>query len=264
MVTADLVRAGLVAVMAVPGLPLPVLLALLVAVNVLESPFNAARAALVPDVTGDRYLTALVTDRALQQTAQVLGFAGSGLLLLVCSPATALLVDAASFAVSAVLLRRWVHHRPAADTTTTTVQTTATSSVARPRAGVRWRVRLRRAGADAATGWDTIWSTPATRRAVLLTWLVSAFAIVPEGLAAPWPRPTPASCAGGPSSSPCCSRRTRSATSCPGCGRPGGPAATPSGCSGPWPSWSCCRSRGACSTPPSRSCWPSSSCPGSG
>ena len=185
MVTVDLLRAGLVAAMAVPALPLPVLLVLLVVVNTLESPFDAARAALVPDVTGDRYLTALVTDRTLQQTAQVLGFAGSGLLLLVLRPSSALLVDAASFVASAALLRRWVRHRPAVEAT---LEGSVEGRDAPPAPGVRRRVRLRRAGADAALGWDAIWSHPATRRAVLLTWLVSAFAIVPEGLAAPWAR----------------------------------------------------------------------------
>ena len=176
MIALDLIRAGLVGAMALPSLPLGALLALLVAVNVLESPFDAARAALVPDVSGDLYFAALVVDRTLQQTAQVLGFGGSGLLLLVVSPTTALLADAASFLASAALLRRRVILRPAA---------------ARPEARsgrVNWLFRARRAGADASLGLRVIWSDLHVRRVVLLTWLVSAFAIVPEGLAAPYAR----------------------------------------------------------------------------
>jgi len=69
MVGLDLIRAALVAAMAVPGLPLPILLALLVVVNVAESPFDGARAALVPDITGDRYLAAVVVDRTLHPLA---------------------------------------------------------------------------------------------------------------------------------------------------------------------------------------------------
>jgi len=171
LVTADLIRALLVSAMAVPGLPLTALLSLLVAVNVLEAPFDTARAALMPDVTGDRYLAALVVDQTVQQSAQVLGFAGSGLLLLVFSPTTALLIDAASFLTSALLLRRRVTHRPA---------------VAEGDRNALDRGRARRALTDAKLGLTTIWSDLPVRRAVLLTWLVSACAIAPEGLAAPY------------------------------------------------------------------------------
>ncbi|MDQ6688788.1 MAG: MFS transporter [Actinomycetota bacterium] len=175
MVATDITRALLVAAMAVRGLSLPALLSLLVVVNVLEAPFDAARAALMPDVSGDLYLAALVVDRTVQQTAQVLGFAGSGVLLLVFSPNTALLADAASFLVSAVLLQRRVTHRPAAATATQSVRG-------------RWLPRANQALGDARLGMSTIWSDRRVRRAVLLTWLASAFAIVPEGLAAPYAR----------------------------------------------------------------------------
>jgi len=172
MVGLDLIRAALVAAMAVPGLPLPILLVLLVVVNVAESPFDGARAALVPDITGDRYLAAVVVDRTLHQFAQVLGFAGSGLLLLVFSPTSALLADAVSFAGSAILIRRWIGHRPAA--------------VPDAQAGGGWAARGRRGLADGAVGIGAIWSDPRVRRAVVLTWVVATFAIIPEGLAAPY------------------------------------------------------------------------------
>ncbi len=184
MVTADAVRAVLVVAMAFPPLPLPVLVAMVVVVNALGSPFDAARAALVPDVTGARYLSALAVDRTLQQAGQVVGFAGSGLLLLAVGPHAALLVDAASFAASAVLLRRWVSPRPAA---------AATFPAAGPADGGRrrrrgWGPPVRRALGDAEFGLASIWSDRTVRRAVLLTWVVVAAAVVPEGLAAPFAR----------------------------------------------------------------------------
>ena len=190
MVAADLVRALLVAAMALPRVSLPVLLGLLVVVNVFESPFDAARAALVPDVTGDRYVGALVVDRTFQQTAQVLGFAGSGLLLLVFSPGAALLADAASFLASAALIRRWVRARPAAADPAELVDGPApVDSPGRNKpGGLGWATRARRAGTDARLGWGTIWAGREVRRAVGLTWTVAAFAIVPEGLAAPYAR----------------------------------------------------------------------------
>ena len=173
MVATDLMRVLLVAAMAVPDLPLPVLLALLIAVNVLGAPFDAARAALVPDVTGELYVAALVVDRSLQQASQVLGFAGSGLLLLFVSPSTALLADSGSFLLSALLLKLWVSDRPAA-------------ARADPIDQTGWRAKVGQARDDARIGLHTIWSDVPLRRVVLLTWLVSAFAIVPEGLAAPY------------------------------------------------------------------------------
>lgn len=178
MVTASLAQAVLVAGMAVPGIPLGVLLGLLVVVNALAAPFGAARAALMPEVSGDRYVAALVVDRTFQQTAQIVGFLGTGLLLLAVAPHTALLADAASFLASAALLRRGVLDRPAATSTSGTDQSS--------RRGWAWRVRA--AGADAAAGTAAIWSDPRVRRAVLLIWVVSGFAVIPEGLAAPYAR----------------------------------------------------------------------------
>lgn len=186
MVTINVVQAVLVTGMAVAGTPLPVLLGLLVGVNVLAGPFSAARAALTPDVTGDRYMSALVVDRTFQQTAQLAGFLGTGLLLLAVSPSAAMLADAASFAASAVLLHRGLHHRPAAAGPPAgeapdgpAVSTPAMSG---------WPARLRHAGGDAAAGAAAIWADRRVRRAVLLIWVVSGFAVVPEGLAAPYAR----------------------------------------------------------------------------
>jgi len=194
MVAADAARAVLVVAMAFPPLPLPVLVAMVVVVNALGSPFDAARAALIPDVTGARYLSALAVDRTLQQAGQVLGFAGSGLLLLAVGPHAALLVDAASFAASAVLLRRWVSPRPAAAADgpppaagpVTGPSTGPAHGGRRRRRG--WRPPVRRALGDARFGLGTIWSDRTVRRAVLLTWVVVAAAVVPEGLAAPFAR----------------------------------------------------------------------------
>ncbi|NUS63040.1 MAG: MFS transporter, partial [Saccharothrix sp.] len=54
MVVADAVRAVLLAVMAVPGVPLPVVAALLVVAQLAEPPFAAAQGALLPSVLGER------------------------------------------------------------------------------------------------------------------------------------------------------------------------------------------------------------------
>ncbi len=114
LVTADLGRAVLVALMALPGLPLPAVIALLVVVQALGAPANAARAATLAAVLpGDEYVLGKAANDMVVQLSQVLGFAGGGVLVAGVGPSTALLVDAATFAVSAVLLGTGLRARPA-------------------------------------------------------------------------------------------------------------------------------------------------------
>ena len=64
MIACDLVRCALVLVMAIPGVPLAGLVALLFLVTLVGAPFTSARAAVYPDVlAGDRYVmgTAVTT-----------------------------------------------------------------------------------------------------------------------------------------------------------------------------------------------------------
>ncbi len=113
LVTADLGRAVLVALMALPGLPLPAVIALLVVVQALGAPANAARAATLAAVLpGDEYVLGKAANDMVVQLSQVLGFAGGGVLVAGVGPSTALLVDAATFAVSAVLLGIGLRARP--------------------------------------------------------------------------------------------------------------------------------------------------------
>jgi MFS family permease len=114
MVTADVARALLVAVMALPGQSIPVLIVLLVAVQLLASPFSAARNAVLPAVlTGDRYIAGVLITRITVQLGQVLGFAVGAAIVAAVGTPTALVVDAGTFVVSAVLVRLGsVPHRP--------------------------------------------------------------------------------------------------------------------------------------------------------
>jgi MFS family permease len=173
MIGADLIRIPLIAVIAVPGIPLPLAFAALVAATVCEAPFDAARAALLPDLAGAAYQRALTLDRGVQQAAQVVGFAGGGALIALMPPSQALLIDAATFAVSALLIWRGVARRSA--------QVPSASAPGTARRGVG-----RTAVADARRGMVAVLGDPAVRRPVLLIWIASAVAIVPEGLAAPY------------------------------------------------------------------------------
>lgn len=79
LIGCDLVRAGLLAAMALPATPLPVVAALLTVVTVVGVPFRAAEPALLADLfTGERYVAALGLRTATYQASQLVGFAVGG------------------------------------------------------------------------------------------------------------------------------------------------------------------------------------------
>ncbi|TCO54944.1 MFS transporter [Actinocrispum wychmicini] len=112
MVVADVTRVVLVAGMAWPGMPLPGVAVLLVAVQMMNAPWTAARAALLPQVLpGNRFVVGMAVFTVTTQTAQVLGFALGGLVVAAVSPNGALWVDAGTFACSALLVWHGVRDR---------------------------------------------------------------------------------------------------------------------------------------------------------
>ena len=114
MIACDVLRAVLVLVMVIPGLPLAALVALLFVVTLIGAPFTSARAAIFPDVlTGDRYVVGTAVTLTTYQFAQVLGFAAGGTLVGFFGTRTSLIVDAATFVGSALIVRVWVRIRPA-------------------------------------------------------------------------------------------------------------------------------------------------------
>ena len=167
LIATDAARALLVAGMAVPGTPLPLLLALLLVVAVCGPPFESARSALMADVLdGDRYALATSLTNVGSQVAQVLGFVLGGTLVAVLTPSAALLIDAGTFAVSAVWLWARLQRRPAPDDG---------GDAEGPRS--MWR--------DAAEGLRLIGRTPRLLAIIAVTWVGMLFANAPEGIAAP-------------------------------------------------------------------------------
>jgi MFS family permease len=167
MIVCDVVRCLLVLVMAIPGMPLAVLLVLLFVVTTFTAPFTAARSAIYPDVlAGDRYVLGTAITMTTFQFAQVAGFAVGGALVGFFGARTCLLADAITFAASALIVRYGVRRRPAAKS--------ATGPLLAP-------------VADAAAGIRLVFSNPALRMPMLFGWL-AAFIVVPEGLAVPLAR----------------------------------------------------------------------------
>ena len=118
MIACDLVRAVVVLGIATPGIPVWLALVLVFAVALLEPPFTAARSALVPEILTDESRVSVASGLLIttSQLAQVVGFAGGGLLAALGGPRGAIVVDSLTFLVSAGLVRGTVRRRPAAAT----------------------------------------------------------------------------------------------------------------------------------------------------
>jgi hypothetical protein len=165
MVFCDLARAALMSFMALPGLPLWLLCGLLFVNQLLASPFNAARAATLPDVLpGDLYVLGTAVGTVTTQFGQVIGFAVGGLMATVLVPTVSLGLNSVTFVLSAALLGWGVRKRPP----------------------VRQRIR-RRVGALADARQGVLLIARDVRLRLLTGFgLLSALYIVPEGLAAPY------------------------------------------------------------------------------
>lgn len=167
MIASDLLRACGIGAMAIPQMPLGALCALLVVVVLLGAPHTAAHGALMPEILdGELYVSGQAVRQITNQSAQLVGFAAGGVLVAVVSPALALMLDAATFLASALLLRIGIANRP---------RPTASTTEAAGAVGLR----------GAVAGVVDIATDPRRRVLVYLAWLVGWY-VVPEGLAAPY------------------------------------------------------------------------------
>lgn len=116
MVVADLARAALVAAMVIPGLPLAGQVGLLVGVQLLSVPFGVARSSVLPDILpGDRLTVGIGLISMTYQFALVLGFGAGAAVVTNLGATGAMLVDAGTFVVSAVVIGFGIRaHRPGA------------------------------------------------------------------------------------------------------------------------------------------------------
>lgn len=159
-------QAGLMAIIALPGVPLPVAVAALALAVMLSTPYLAAQEATLPLVLPrDRYEIGVATHGWITDVGQLLGLGVSGLVVSTVGPSVSLAADAASFAAAAVLVQTTVRSRPAADP------------------GLRGR-RTTQDGPGRSAAWRLIMDTPELR-ALLGLRLLAGLALVPEGLAVP-------------------------------------------------------------------------------
>ena len=113
LVGGDGIRAVLLATMALPDVPIPVVATLLVLAVVVGTPWKAAESALVVDILPTSHRpVGLGLRAATNQAAQLAGFTVGGVAVAVIGPRPALAVDAVTFAVSAAIIRFGVRRRP--------------------------------------------------------------------------------------------------------------------------------------------------------
>ncbi len=172
MISSDLATSTADRAVAIPSIPIPLALILIAAAGLFETPFTAARQALLPDVLpGSAIRSATRSHRSPFRPAQVGGFGLAGVLLIAWSPATLLLIDAGTFVLSArASLGLWragrlqlparVHGRPGGATL-----------------GRTRRPSIR-----------TVLGDPGLRPLAVLAWSASSFAVCYEALAAPLAR----------------------------------------------------------------------------
>lgn len=166
MVRTDLVRAVLVGAMVVPGMPLWVLCVLVAVMTLFGGPFKAAQQALLPEIlTGEQYTVGMALRNVTMQSAQLVGFGAGGMLVAAVGPGAGLTVNAATFAVSALVTRFGVRYR----------EPVATSAEG------GWRAFFR----STTAGARLVWQDTALRTLVALNWL-AGFYVVPETIAAPY------------------------------------------------------------------------------
>ncbi|MBV9854190.1 MAG: MFS transporter, partial [Streptosporangiaceae bacterium] len=114
MVVTELVRAFLVALMVIPGLPLTVIAALVVVLTCPQPLFSAARNATIPAIlAGDRFPVGMSIVNSTDFVSQIAGFTTGGVVVaFLGGPHVALGVDAVTYVVSAVMLRLGIGPHP--------------------------------------------------------------------------------------------------------------------------------------------------------
>jgi MFS family permease len=168
MVACDLASAAIVALMALSAVPVALLLALLFCLGLISPVAAGTRNALTRLVLPEgAFIAGRSLFRIVAQSAQVVGNGAGGLLIALTSPRGALVIDCASFAGSAVLVRCATRARP-------------------PLGGEDGGQARPSLLADSLAGVSAVLADRRIRRVLLLGWLVPTCSVAPESLAAPY------------------------------------------------------------------------------
>ncbi|WP_203788118.1 MFS transporter [Paractinoplanes rishiriensis] len=165
LIFADLARMVPLALLLLPQVPIPIMLVLVFLISLGTPPTQAARSALLPQVVGrDKLPTAVILNQTTGQAAQVFGYLVGAALAAGIGPRVALTVDLITFAISAALIAVGVQHRPAASA----------------------RAHRSHLLDESAQGFRLVFGRRTLRSIASMIFVLTAFSIVPEGLAAAW------------------------------------------------------------------------------
>jgi predicted MFS family arabinose efflux permease len=165
MIAADLSRAVLLGVMAIPGVPLWTVCTLLVFAVLAGSPFSAAESALIPEIlSGEAFVVGTGLRTITNQLAQLGGFAFGGITVAAIGAQASLGINAVTFALSALFITLGVRRRPA------------------PIGG---SVAEHGYLASIALGAKLVAKDPKLRTLLGFSWLLGLY-VVPEGVAPPY------------------------------------------------------------------------------
>ncbi len=164
MILCDLLRAGLVALLLIPGLSVPAMMVVVFAIAAVQPAYSAARTAtLAQIVTGDALPVAIALNLSASGMAQIIGYLAGGLLAAV-DPYTALAANAAMFALSALAVSLFVKLRPS----------------------VNKREERKHVLVETGEGLKMLRDNRVLRTISFAIWGLYALAAVPEGVAVLW------------------------------------------------------------------------------
>lgn len=171
LIACDLARAaviGVLALVAVDGTGVWLLLLLLLVAETFTAPFEAAHRSVVPDVLPDPRVCLAGTGllRLLYQADQVIGIVAAGIVIALVGERAGLTLDVASYLVSALTLALTLRWRPASG------QRQLRSTLV----------------ADVRDGWRQVFDDPSLRALVLLGWGAAVFLVAPEAVALAYAR----------------------------------------------------------------------------
>ena len=165
LVVGNLARAAIVALLTIPHLPVAVILLVVLCAEVLAPPTEAAHFAVLPEILeGDGYVVGVSLNQGVIQASQIIGFGLGGAIAGQIGTRAVFALDAASFALAAVILR---------------------FALRQPYAPVD-EVEKASFWSDTREGFAIALGSVEPRTLLLLAWWGAAVLLVPEALAAPF------------------------------------------------------------------------------
>lgn len=160
LVASDLYRTAVTLCLIIPGMPSWGIITLIFLLTCGAPPFASARSALLPDVLGDRYLNGQSLLGSVSRIAEVVGLGVGGVIVGFAGSRAALLIDAATFAISALALRLILHEYNPPD--------------------------FDEASRSLGRGWKLVFGNPMARWSLMAGLVMIAIVSAPLGLIVPW------------------------------------------------------------------------------